>query len=168
MQFITYYESSIGRITLSSDGDNLCGLWFDKQKYDRLGLYKDATYDSSLMIFKMVNQYLDDYFKGLNPTITIPIKFNTTPFREQVFSHLLTIPYGTTTTYKKIAQDIALENGIKSMSAQAVGSAIGHNPITIIVPCHRVIGTDGSLTGFTGGIERKEFFLNLEKGHSNN
>ena len=156
------YYSPIGAITLASNGEALTGLWFDGQKYfgDTLG---DQYRERMLPIFEEAIEWLSIYFPGRNPDFMPPLSFHTSPFRKAVWDILLTIPYGKTMTYGEIADRIAAQKGLKRMSAQAVGGAVGHNPISIIVPCHRVVGTNGSLTGYAGGIERKIKLLELEK-----
>ena len=108
-------------------------------------------------------KWLDTYFGGKVPNFTPPISIQTTPFRKAVYDILLTIPYGQTMTYGEIANIIAKQNGVERMSSQAVGGAVGHNPVSIIIPCHRVVGADGSLTGYAGGLDRKIELLKLEK-----
>lgn len=161
MEYISYYESPLGNITLASDGENLTGLWFDSQKpsYDIISMhYKECD----LPIFELTREWLDVYFTGRIPDFTPQLKVNETSFRNRVCEIMLMIPYGETMTYGQIAKQIADERGIEVMSAQAVGGAVGHNPISIIIPCHRVIGSDGSLTGYTGGLDIKVELLKLE------
>ena len=162
MDYIYNYHSLLGVITLASDGEALTGLWFDGQKYFPHKLISESL-ESEMPIFTQTCNWLDIYFSGRIPDFTPPISLNTTPFRKAVYDILLTIPYGQTMTYGEIANIIAEQNGVERMSAQAVGGAVGHNPISIIVPCHRVIGTDGSLTGYAGGLDRKIKLLKLEK-----
>lgn len=163
MDYISLYSSPLGSITLASDGNSLTGLWFDGQKHFAATLTDiDTRVNDSLPIFAETTHWLDEYFSGRNPGYTPPLSLHVTPFRQRVYDILLTIPYGHTTTYGKIARRIALEKGMEHMSAQAVGSAIGRNPISIIIPCHRVTGADGSLTGYAGGIERKRRLLAIE------
>ena len=156
------YASQLGSITLASDGEALTGLWFDRQKHFPHKLISEST-EAELPIFTQTVKWLDTYFSGKVPDFTPPIILNTTPFRKAVYDILLTISYGCTMTYGEIAAIIAEQKGIERMSAQAVGGAVGHNPISIIIPCHRVVGTDGSLTGYAGGIDRKIELLKLEK-----
>ena len=156
------YNSPLGAITLASNGEALTGLWFDGQKY--FGDTLPNKYgQEKLPIFDETAAWLDIYFMGKNPDFTPKLFFDTSPFRQTVWEILLTIPYGKTMTYGEIARKIAAQNGLEKMSAQAVGGAVGHNSISIIVPCHRVVGTSGSLTGYAGGIERKIKLLELEK-----
>lgn len=161
MEYIYEYDSPIGRLTISSDGESLTGLWVENQKYFKSTLDKEYK-EKQLQIFEDVKTYLDRYFKGERPEITFSLKPKGSDFRQGVWQKLLNVPYGETTTYGKIAKALEAETG-KRVSAQAVGGAIGHNPILILVPCHRVIGSDGSLTGYAGGLERKQYLLNLEK-----
>lgn len=162
MYFKYYYSSPLGSITLASDGESLIGLWFDGQKYFSHKLISEST-EAALPIFTRTCNWLDIYFSGNIPDFTPSIYLNTTPFRKAVYEILLTIPYGQTMTYGEIANIIAKQNGVERMSAQAVGGAVGHNPVSIIIPCHRVVGADGSLTGYAGGLDRKIELLKLEK-----
>ena len=164
MDYIAHYNSPLGNITMASEGTALVGLWFDGQKYfaDTL-LCHEHEERPELPIFEQTRRWLDTYFEGKDPGFTPPIVMRTnSDFRRQVWEQLLTIPFGHTLTYGDIARRIAAERGIPSMSAQAVGGAVGHNPISIIVPCHRVVGTNGSLTGYAGGVERKALLLQNE------
>lgn len=161
MEFIHHYDSPLGGITMASDGDALIGLWFDGQKYFADVLDNEYE-DRMLPVFEETDRWLDIYFSGKEPDHTPPIRMKTSGFRKAVWEMLLTIPYGKTMTYGDIAKTIAEKRGISTMSAQAVGGAVGHNAISLIIPCHRVIGADGSLTGYAGGIERKRTLLKLE------
>ena len=161
MQYITHYSSPIGAITISSNGNALTGLWFNGQKYFAATLSADYKKEN-LPIFTEAKRWLDVYFSGSKPDFTPQLKLNGSPFRMAVWQILLSIPYGQTITYGAIAQQLAKKNGKAKMSAQAVGGAVGHNPISIIVPCHRVVGTNGSLTGYAGGIDKKIKLLELE------
>lgn len=156
------YASPLGSITLASDGEALTGLWFDRQKHFPHKLISEST-EAELPIFMQAIKWLDTYFSGVVPNFTPQINLQTTPFRKAVYEILLTIPYGQVMTYGEIANIIAKQKGIERMSAQAVGGAVGHNPISIIIPCHRVVGSDGSLTGYAGGLDRKIQLLTLEK-----
>ena len=156
------YSSSMGDITLASNGEALTGLWFDGQKY--FGDTLPKQYETKkLPVFEETKQWLDIYFQGKEPDFTPSLSMETTPFRKAVWEIMLTIPYGQTMTYGEIADRIAKQKGISRMSAQAVGGAVGHNSISIIIPCHRVVGTNGSLTGYAGGIDKKIKLLTLEK-----
>lgn len=157
----TEYKSPLGTITLACDGDHIIGLWFNGQKHFGNVLPKE-TQKKELPLFQDARRWLDIYFSGSNPNFLLPLRYDSTPFRKAVCDIMLTIPYGTTMTYGEIAAKIAGQKGIKRMSAQAVGGAVGHNPISLMIPCHRVVGTDGSLTGYGGGINRKVKLLELE------
>ena len=161
MEYTAHYDSPLGGITLASDGDALIGLWFDGQKYYADALDTDHE-EKELPIFEQTKKWLDIYFSGKSPDFTPPLNMKTTEFRKAVWEVMLTIPYGKTMTYGEIAEQIAKRKGIKRMSAQAVGGAVGHNSISLIIPCHRVVGTDGSLTGYAGGIQKKEKLLEME------
>ena len=162
MQYIHYYDSPLGRITLASDGEKLSGLWFEGQKY--YGSTLSEEYEQrEFLIFEQTGQWLDTYFSGQEPDFTPPLSMQATPFRRAVWEIMLKIPFGQTMTYGAIAKEIAAQNGIGQMSAHAVGGAVGHNPISLIIPCHRVVGTNGSLTGYAGGIDKKVRLLTLEK-----
>ena len=155
MDYIYHYESPIGMITMASNGETLIGLWFDGQKYfgDSLG---EAYEEKMLPIFEQTINWLDIYFSGGIPDFTPALTMRTTEFRKNVWNIMLSIPYGETMTYGEIAKKL------QSMSAQAVGGAVGHNSISLIIPCHRVVGSDGSLTGYAGGIDKKIKLLELE------
>lgn len=155
------YKSPLGLMILESDGTALTELNFAGQKW--YVPKPDARRKPELLVFKTAMHWLDVYFSGAIPDFEVPLSLSGTPFQIEVWNILLTIPHGKTTTYKEIAEKIAFRRGIKRMSAQAVGGAVGHNPISIIVPCHRVIGADGSLTGYASGLDKKEFLLRLEK-----
>ena len=155
------YSSPLGGITLASNGTAITGLWFDGQKYFGASLPAHCE-TRKLAVFDEAKRWLDLYFSGQEPTFTPPLDMQTTPFRRAVWEILLAIPYGQTRTYGDIARRIAQQSG-RSVSAQAVGGAVGHNPISLIIPCHRVVGSNGSLTGYAGGIDRKVQLLTLEK-----
>ncbi len=162
MDYICHYHSPLGEITLASDGKALTGLYFVDQKYygDVLSEeYKEET----VPVFDEAIRWLDQYFQGKIPETVPELKIQGTAFRMTIWKILQTIPYGHTMTYGRIAELVAKERGIEKMSAQAVGNAIGHNPISLIIPCHRVIGSDGSLVGYAGGLDRKQKLLELEK-----
>ena len=162
MTYTSHVHSPLGDITLCSDGAALTGLWFDGQKYFGDTLSADHQ-ERDLPIFLQTKEWLSIYFSGKAPTFTPPLCMQTTPFRKAVWEILLSIPYGHTMTYGQIAAQIAKQNGMRHMSAQAVGGAVGHNSISLIIPCHRVVGTNGSLTGYAGGIDKKVGLLTLEK-----
>lgn len=161
MQYITEYDSPLGTMLLASDGDALTGLWFTEQKYYAQNL-SPAYIAQNCQVFAIVRKWLDIYFNGKEPEFTPPLKLIGSEFRLAVWNLLLEIPYGSTITYGEIAMRIAHERGNKRMSAQAVGGAVGHNPIGIIVPCHRVVGSNGNLTGYAGGIAKKQYLLKTE------
>lgn len=164
MIYKTTYLSTLGLLTLASDGDSLIGLWIENQKYHGDILFDNMVFNDNLQIFEKTKHWLDDYFAGKNPKSNdLKIKFIGSDFRKSVWGILCEIPYGEIITYKDIAQKIAIIQNIKTMSTQAVGGAVGHNPISIIVPCHRVVGTNGSLIGYAGGILKKIELLKLEK-----
>ena len=177
MEYIYHYDSPLGGITIASDGAALTGLWFDGQKYfgaslketDAAQLPEGRGADDGRMlpVFEQAVRWLDEYFKGKDPGFTplLNIEPNenkaATPFRSKVWKALLRVPYGETVTYKELAEMAADADDVK-LSARAVGGAVGHNPITLIIPCHRVIGADGSLTGYAGGIDKKTALLKIE------
>ena len=164
MNYTYHYDSPLGGITLASDGEALTGLWFDGQKYFAEALGPDHE-EKELPIFDETLTWLDSYFAGKAPDFTPPLKMKTTDFRKSVWEIMLSIPYGRTMTYGEIAGVIARQRGGLPMSAQAVGGAVGHNSISIIIPCHRVVGTNGSLTGYAGGIRKKLLLLQLERAN---
>ena len=165
MDYTHHYVSPLGGITMASDGEYLTGLWFDGQKYfaDTLSVQRE---EKDLDVFCRTDNWLDIYFSGKEPNFTPPLRMKGTEFRQEVWQILLTIPFGKTMTYGEIAKVLANRRGIKSMSAQAVGGAIGHNPISLIIPCHRVVGTNGALTGYAGGLEKKVWLLDMESQSS--
>ena len=161
MQYTSTYESPLGGITLAADDVGLTGLWFDGQKY--YGLYLDKVHEErNLPVFDLAKAWLDQYFAGRVPDVDVPRHFIGTDFQNEVWELLYSIPYGQTMTYGGIADILAKRRGLKRMSAQAVGGAVGKNEISIIVPCHRVVGANGSLTGYAGGIDKKIQLLKLE------
>lgn len=162
MQYTQNYASALGGILLASDGKSLTGLWFDGQKY--FGSTLAAQHEQKMLpVFEETVRWLDLYFSGQEPDFTPSLSLQqASSFRREVWEIMLTIPYGQTMTYKAIAAELARRRGVENMSAHAVGSAVSHNPISIIIPCHRVVGTNGSLTGYAGGIDRKVRLLALE------
>lgn len=164
-QYIHHYASPLGRITLAGNGEALIGLWFEGQKYFGSTL-AEHTIEENLPIFKQADNWLTTYFSGKEPAFTPPLAIEAikpTPFQKSVWEILLTIPFGQTTTYGEIAKQIAAQRKITSMSPQAVGGAIARNPISLMIPCHRVIGAKGKMTGYAGGITRKEKLLSMEQ-----
>lgn len=160
MDYIDLYDSPLGEITIASDGGALVGLWFEKQKYDKATL-SDCERKPDDPVLVEARAWLDRYFEGNDPGPIPPVKPRGTEFRQRVWKRLAQIPYGQLTTYGAIAQSIAEETSGHA-SARAVGGGVGHNPISIILPCHRVVGSNGSLTGFGGGLPRKIALLKLE------
>lgn len=162
MQYLTHYQSPLGPITLAGDGTALTALWFDGQKYDRDILEADAVEKADLPVFENTRRWLDIYFRGEDPGFTPLLKLNGSDFHKTVAAIMLEIPFGSTATYGAIAAEAAKRLGREHMSAQAVGGAVGRNSISVIIPCHRVVGSGGSLTGYAGGIDRKVKLLTLE------
>lgn len=155
--FTTEYRSPLGTLTLASDAENLTGLWIEGQKHFGSALCGERIRKDDLPVFEAVRNWLDDYFAGKQPAIdSLPLAPMGTPFRRQVWAVLREIPYGQTVTYGDIARQLG------AGCAQAVGGAVGHNPISIIVPCHRVMGAGNKLTGYDGGIDKKLWLLRHE------
>lgn len=161
MYYKRKYISPQGEIVLASDGKNLTGLAYTGQKYYDNAIPKESI-EKNLEIFEEAVQWLDKYFRGENPGKAPKVKLEGTDFRKQVWEILQNIPYGKVVTYGQIAKEIAKKRKINKMSAQAVGGAVGHNPISIIIPCHRVVGSDGCVTGYAGGVNRKIELLKIE------
>ena len=158
MYYSTYIASN-WKITLASDGESLCGLWNGEHGY----MYKNLEKRDDLPIFSSTKKWLDKYFAGKKPSVKeLPLAPVGSEFRKAVWKILCDIPYGETVTYGDIAKTVAKKKSIAKMSAQAVGGAVGHNPISIIIPCHRVVGTNGSLTGYGGGLPIKIKLLEHE------
>ena len=159
----TEYSSPLGKLTICAKNNHLVGLWIEGQKYFANTVNVEMISEDSLEIFKKTKKWLDEYFKGNRPNTKY---LNLSPigneFRQSVWKILCKIPYGEVTTYGDIAKEIAKQKGIERMSAQAVGGAVGHNPISIIIPCHRVIGKNGKLTGYAGGLDKKIKLLKIE------
>lgn len=161
MQYTTTYQSPLGGLLLACDEIGLTGLWFEGEKFYALGLDSDHE-EKEMPVFAKVKRWLDIYFSGHEPDFVPPIHMIGSDFQISVWKLLMQISYGETTTYGELAKRMAKERGLPRMSAQAVGGAVGHNRISIIVPCHRVVGAGGSLTGYAGGIDRKKKLLTLE------
>lgn len=155
MLFLTHYASPLGPILLAADETGLTGLWFEGQKYFPSFLGVDYQ-EKETPVLTETARWLDVYFSGKDPGFLPPLHPQGSPFRQAVWNILLTIPRGQTMTYGEIARRLGVR------SAQAVGGAVGHNPISILIPCHRVVGSDGSLTGYAGGLDRKTRLLQLE------
>ena len=161
---ITYYQSPIGELLLAAKNDKLIGLWIKDQKYYLSNVQEELKERSDHVLLNQTKEWLDRYFNGEKPAIKeLELEPIGSEFRKRVWEILCEIPYGEVMTYHDIAKRIAKEKGIKRMSAQAVGGAVGHNPISIIIPCHRVVGSNGSLIGYAGGIQRKKYLLEHEK-----
>lgn len=156
MMYSTNYSSPIGEMLIASDGEAICGVWFYGQRH--FPSLDNAIKNDDLAIFQCVKEWFNDYFSGLNPKINFKLKPQGSRFRCKVWKILTQIPYGETLTYGEIARKIS-----PTMSAQAVGGAVGRNPISILIPCHRVLGSDGKLTGYAGGIDKKLKLLEIEK-----
>ena len=159
--YTSIYPSRLGDILLAADEIGLTGLWFFGQSYFADTLPAEQVAQET-PILAQAREWLDEYFSGKEPDFTPKLHPIGSPFRQEVWRILLEIPYGATTTYGDIAKKIAEKNGLRKMSAQAVGGAVGHNEISIIIPCHRVVGTNGSLTGYAGGIDKKTRLLEIE------
>ncbi len=163
MEYKSYYESPLGTIILTSDGNFLTGLLFTTSRFKNLTEVTQNQIKNDLEIFVITKDWLNRYFNGDRPNPDkIPLKLIGTEFCQKVWEILQAIPYGSVITYGDIAKIIAKQRGINKMSAQAVGYAVGHNPISIIVPCHRVVGANGNLTGYGGGIDKKIGLLKIE------
>ena len=161
--FESRLHSPLGEVRLRSDGKSLTGLWFVGQVNDAKN-NSDIEIKNDLPIFGQVESWLESYFSGKQTSITIPLQPKGTSFQQRVWQILQEIPYGETMTYGEIAQKIAKEKGVATYSAQAVGQAVGKNPISILIPCYRVLGKNGALTGYAGGVHRKEQLLRIERG----
>lgn len=160
MLFAQRYDSPLGEMVLACDEVGLTGVWFVGQKY----YPEKASFQFvSHTFLTQTAQWLDEYFKGLKPAYLPPLHLRGSDFQLEVWSLLCEIPYGEQISYSELGRKIAAQRGLSSMSAQAVGGAVGHNPISILIPCHRVVGANGSLTGYAGGLNRKEWLLRWEK-----
>ena len=162
MNYIDSYDSPVGPITLAGNGTHITGLWFDGQKYDRSSLKTDLYEVKSLPVFDLTKKWLDIYFSGSPPSFTPPLLLSGSAFRQCIAQIMLEIPFGHTTSYGQIAKIAATRTQKLQISAQAVSGAVSHNPISIIIPCHRVIGSSGNLTGYAAGLDIKRFLLNHE------
>jgi len=161
--FYSLYNSPVGCLTLASDGKNLVGLWIENQKYFAASISGSMVRQDNLKIFADTKNWLDRYFAGEKPLISeISLAPAGSAFRHAVWQILCQIPYGEVRTYGQIATEIALQMNKTGMSAQAVGGAVGHNPISIIIPCHRVVGSNGKLTGYAAGLDVKIKLLRHE------
>ncbi|BDA63393.1 methylated-DNA--[protein]-cysteine S-methyltransferase [Actinomyces capricornis] len=170
MHYYSHYHSPLGPMTMASDGEHLTGLWFDGQKHDRATLDDHSVQDEDLPILQETRRWLDAYFSGSagdpQPSSQLPtapaLAVDGSPFRRMVLEILRSIPPGRTMTYAQIAAQVAQRTGRERVSAQAVGGAVGRNPISLIIPCHRVVGSSGSLTGYASGIGNKRRLLEME------
>lgn len=163
MNYIKIDLPALGKVTLASDGENLTGLWLEGQKYFGGTAPDRMVQKDDLAVFKHAALWLERYFAGKRPDISeLPLNPAGSEFRQEVFQILCDIPYGAVITYGEIAKKMAVKMGKERMSGQAVGGAVSHNPISIIIPCHRVVGSNGSLTGYAGGIETKIRLLEHE------
>lgn len=163
MLYTIWYDSPVGKLLLAEKNGALAGLWIQGQKYFPDALQKDMREKGDSEILNRTKDWLDRYFRGEKPLIReLALAPEGSEFRKEVWKLLCEIPYGEVTTYSRLSQKIAAGRGLAHMSAQAVGGAVGHNPISIIIPCHRVVGTNGSLTGYAGGLDRKIRLLQME------
>lgn len=163
MVYTSHYDSPIGALLLAERDGKLVGLWMEGQKYFLGSLREETQERESSPVLRQASLWLDRYFAGERPAISeLPLAPIGSEFRKEVWQVLCEIPYGETTTYGEIAKTLAARHGLDRMSAQAVGGAVGHNPISIIVPCHRVVGSNGSLTGYAGGLQKKIRLLTHE------
>ena len=163
MHYLTTYSSPVGNITLACAGDGLTGLWIEGQKYHGAGMPEGAVSNGGAPIFVATKKWLDKYFAGKKPAISeLTLTPSGTEFRKMVWDILCEIPYGEVVTYADIAKKVAARTSRKSIASRAIGGAVGHNPISVIIPCHRVIGSDGSLTGYAGGVDKTIKLLELE------
>lgn len=164
MIYTSIYQSPVGKLLIASKDNRLIGLWIENQKYYLSNLKEEIQMSDNIEILVKTKKWLDRYFNGEKPNIN-ELEMNPmgSEFRKSVWEILKSIPYGKVVTYNDIAKELAKRKKIEKMSAQAVGGAVGHNPISIIIPCHRVVGTNGSLTGYAGGIDKKIYLLKHEK-----
>lgn len=162
MTYTMHYDSPLGKILLAADEEGMTGVWFEAQRYFAAKLPPENE-EGTTPVLGDACRWLDVYFSGREPDFTPKLHLIGSDFRQAVWALLLQIPYGQTTTYGALAKQLAEINGGKRVSAQAVGGAVGHNPVSIIVPCHRVVGSDGSLTGYAGGIEKKDTLADAGK-----
>lgn len=161
MWYTAHYPSPLGDILMAADEKGLTGLWFNGQKYYAAKLAPEHR-AGNLPALEEARRWLETYFAGHKPDFTLPLHMIGTAFQIAVWSLLLEIPYGKTLTYGEIAARLAAKRGLPKMSAQAVGGAVGHNGISVVIPCHRVVGANGSLTGYAGAVSKKLSLLKLE------
>lgn len=166
MYYYTQYPSTVGTLTIACQEKSLVGIWMEGQKYYGYEIIEEAEACDSYPVLEKTKRWLDAYFAGKKPEISeISLAPQGSAFRQRVWKLLCEIPYGETITYGELARKVAAQMGRERMSAQAVGGAVGHNPISIIIPCHRVVGADGSLTGYAGGVDKKLKLLEIEGIH---
>ncbi len=169
MTYLTQTDSPLGRLTLAARDDQLIGLWVAGQRYFGAGLPENSLQQDELPLFQATKAWLKQYFAGQQPDpLLLPLAPQGSPFRQAVWSRLLEIPYGQVVTYGSLAQELAPRFGHASPSARAIGNAVGHNPITIVIPCHRVIGAGRKITGFASGLDRKRWLLDHEGFNTDN
>lgn len=161
-RIISRYVSPLGGLTLSSDGEHLTGLWFDGQRHFP-ELSPETCREIPLPVFERTKRWLNLYFSGTAPDFTPPLRPRGTPFQNVVWELLRAVPYGHTVTYGELASRVAERLGRARMSARAIGNAVGRNPVALLIPCHRVIGAGGKLTGYAAGLDRKARLLSLER-----
>ena len=159
MEYYGYYPSPVGKLLLTCGEDGLTGLWMDCRTPEQ------GVQDEAHPVLVQAKEWLDGYFRGNIPAVSVPLAPKGTVFQQKVWKSLLTIPYGCSKSYGDIAKELAQQLGKEKMSAQAVGQAVGRNPISIIIPCHRVVGARGQLTGYAGGLEKKKWLLQHEGWH---
>lgn len=165
MYYQIEYRSPVGKMIVVCDGrqKHIVGLWIEGQKYFQATLSEEPHSGTDVPVLQKAEEWLDAYFAGKRPPVSdLPLAPEGGTFRQDVWKILCEIPYGSVTTYGEIAKKMAVKMGRKTMSAQAVGNAVAHNPISVIIPCHRVVGTNGSLTGYAGGIDKKINLLEHE------
>lgn len=160
--YVARVDSPLGLLTLASDGEALCGLWLEGQRFFPRTLPLTCA-EKELPVFDEARRWLDVYFRGREPDFFPPIRLEGTPFQRRIWALLRAIPYGTTVTYGELARRLSAQTDSPRVSARAVGGAVARNPVSILVPCHRVVGADGALTGYAGGLERKRRLLELER-----
>ena len=160
-RYLSRVPSPLGELLLVSDGRALCGLYFEGQRYRPAAL--EAEERPGLAVFEKTRAWLRRYFAGERPESGVPLRLEGTAFQRAVWERLRAVPYGETISYGELAAELAKLRG-RPCSARAVGGAVGRNPVSILVPCHRVVGADGSLTGYAGGTERKRALLEIERG----
>ncbi len=161
MDYVYHYQSPLGGVTMASDGETLTGLWFDGQKYFAAGL-EDVLEEKRLPVFEETLHWLDVYFSGRSPGFLPALNPRGTAFQKAVWGVLASIPYGSTTTYGQIARQLKEKIKRPGILARAVGSAVSRNPVSLLIPCHRVIGADGRLHGYAGGTDKKLWLLKME------